>query len=82
MNPDVKAVKELLASINLSLKESEVILRSEIGKTDLETICNSFINWNKKRPCSYSHIVSIKKKGMIKIGKYLTEKKTKKQQSE
>ena len=72
---DKAKVDSLLNSVNLSLKEREVIIRSEIAKTDLETICNSFLHWNKKTICSYPHIVRIKKSGMEKIGLFLKDNK-------
>lgn len=72
---DKAKVDYLLNSVNLSLKEREVIIRSEIAKTDLETICNSFLHWNKKTICSYPHIVRIKKSGMEKIGQFLNDNK-------
>lgn len=70
-NPDQSEVHKLLEAVNLSKKEREVIIRSEIHKTDLETICNSFESWNKKSICSYAQIVRIKKEALIRIGEYI-----------
>jgi len=74
-NPNRDYTLNLLNAVNLSLREREVIIRSEIGKTDLETICNSFVHWGKKSICSYSHIVRIKREGMKKIGRYINDSK-------
>jgi hypothetical protein len=70
-NPNRKEVEKLLAIVNLSLREKEVIIRNEIDKIDLETICNSFESWNRKSICNYSYIAHIKSSGMKKIGKFL-----------
>ena len=72
-NPNRHEITSLLDNTNLSLKEREVIIRSEIDKQDLESICNSFANWDKEGICSYPHIVRIKKTGMEKIGKFLND---------
>lgn len=75
-NPDQSEVRKLLEAVNLSKQEREVVVRSEIHKTDLETICNSFEHWNKKTICSYPQIAKIKRTAMIRIGEYIksTEK--------
>jgi len=73
-SPCKASVQQLLDDVNLSLREKEVIIRSELGKQDLETICNSFVHWGKKSICSYPHIVRIKKAGMEKIGRYINDK--------
>ena len=75
-NPCRYTINFLLDSVNLTPREREVIVKSEIGKEDLETICNNFISWNRKTICSYSHMVKIKKDGMLKIGNYLNNNKT------
>ncbi|GHV84298.1 hypothetical protein AGMMS50212_16380 [Spirochaetia bacterium] len=72
-NPDKSAVDNILNSVNLTLLEREIIIRSEIDKINIETICNTFQNWNKKSVCSYSHCKNIKQTGMIKIGQYITK---------
>jgi len=70
-NPDRQKSIELLEKVNLSLKEREVIARSELDKTDMETLCNTFESWNRKTICSNSHAIRIKRDGMAKIGMYL-----------
>lgn len=74
-DPDKRVTDIVLNSVNLTFREKEVIIRSEIAGQDLETICNSFLNWNKKSICSYSHIVRIKKIGMEKIGQFIKDNK-------
>jgi len=80
-NPDQAEVKKLLDAVNLSRREREVIVKSEIGNISLETICNDFDNWKgvdtkgNKTICSYPHIVRIKTTGMKKIGQYLKDNK-------
>jgi len=76
-NPNQQEVDSLLKAVNLSRLQKEVVIRSEINKTDLETICNFDKEGNpKKKIYSYSHIVRIKKEGMEKIGQYLKDNKT------
>jgi len=71
-SPDRKIADYLLASVNLTLLEKEIIVRSEIDGTRLEVISVSLKNWNNpKRDCSYANCVKIKKKGMLKIAKFL-----------
>jgi hypothetical protein len=75
-SPDRQAVDTLLASVNLSLLEREIIIRSEIDKTTMEAICNTLENWNeslkrKHKICSYENCTRIKRTGMLKIGTYL-----------
>jgi len=69
--PDRLSAENLLDSVNLSLREREVIVRSELDKASVETICNSFTNWGRKSVCSQPHMHRIKKNGMEKIGRYL-----------
>ena len=47
--PDRQAVDKLLAAVNLSLLEREIIARSEIDNSSLESICNSLKHWDKKQ---------------------------------
>jgi len=68
---DRQKIEKLLDKVNLSVKEKEIIAKSEIDKIDLETICNEMANWNKKSVISYSNLYRIKKSGMMKIGFYL-----------
>ena len=76
--PEKSKVDYILNSVNLTLKEREVIIKSVLGGIDLETICNNFIHWNKsKRICSYSNIVKIKRSGMEKIGHFIKYNKAK-----
>jgi len=71
-SPDRKVAEFVLASVNLTLLEKEIITRSEIDGTPLEAICNSMRHWNNpKTVCSYANCVKIKRKGMIKIAKFL-----------
>ena len=70
-NPDRRESLSLLEKVNLSQKEREVIVRSELDKTGMETLCNTFGSWNRKTICSYSHAIRIKRDGMTKIGLYL-----------
>jgi len=70
-NPDRRATETLLDSISLTLREREVVVKSEIDGWTLEAICNSFAHWGRKSVCSYVHMVRIKKHGMEKIGRYL-----------
>jgi hypothetical protein len=71
-NPNKSLSATLLESVNLTLLEKEIISRSEINGTDLETICNSLKNWNRPgRICSYENCARLKRTGMIKIGDFL-----------
>ena len=74
-NPCKAKVKKLLASVNLTLKEKEIIIKSELRKIDIESICNSFDQWDKKTICSYAHAVRLKRQGMLKIGRYIEANK-------
>ena len=71
-DPDRGFIDYILSTVNLTLLEKEIITRSEIDNTDLETICNTLQNWNNpKRACSYVHAVKTKRQGMIKIYNFL-----------
>jgi hypothetical protein len=65
-----QSVQRLLESVNLTLLEREIITRSELDGTDLETICNTLNHWHKQT-CSYIYCLQIKQKGMKKIGTYI-----------
>ena len=72
INPARKVAEFVLAPVNLTLLEREIITRSEIDGTPLEAICNSMRHWNNPRTvCSYANCVKIKRRGMIKIAKFL-----------
>ena len=71
-SPDRKVAEFVLASVNLTLLEKEIITRSEIDGTPLEAISVSLENWNNpRRDCSYSNCARLKRKGMLKIAEYL-----------
>ena len=75
-NPDKQATETLLASVNLTLLELEIITCSELDGIDLETICNTLAYWNGNlkrngKICSYVNAAKIKRNGMLKIGDYL-----------
>ena len=75
--PEKSKVDYILNSVNLTLKEREVIIKSVLGGIDLETICNNFVHWdNSESICSYSNIVKIKRSGMIKIGQFINGNKS------
>jgi hypothetical protein len=72
INPDKSLAQHVLNSVNLTLIENEIILRSEIDGTNLETICNTLKNWTTpNRICSYENCARIKRIGMIKIGSFM-----------
>jgi hypothetical protein len=68
---DRQGVVRLLESVNLTLLEREIIKRSELDGTDLETICNTLKYWRGKNICSYVYCQKVKHTGMKKIGLYL-----------
>ena len=64
-------VEFIINSVNLTPLEKEILIKSEIEKIDLESVCNSLENWNKKSVCSYSNCAKIKRCAMIKIGIFI-----------
>jgi hypothetical protein len=58
-------------SVNLTLLEKEIIIKSEIDGMGMEAVCISLTNWKKKNYISYSHCAKLKKSGMEKIGEFL-----------
>jgi hypothetical protein len=45
-------------SVNLTLLEKEIIIKSEIDGLDIETICMNLTNWKKKNDISYYHCIN------------------------
>ena len=76
-DPDKGYVQYILNSVNLTLLEREIVTRSEIDGTGLETICNTLENWdNSKTICSYVNCVKIKRNGMLNISDFIHGLKT------
>jgi len=58
-------------SVNLTLLEKEIIIKTEIDGLDIETVCMNLTNWKKKNAISYYHCAKLKRSGMTKIGEFL-----------
>ena len=70
--------EHLLEAVNLTLLEKEIIKKTELDGMKTETACMNLEHWhNKKRDCSESNANKIKRQGMIKIGEYLKNLKSK-----
>jgi len=55
-------------SVNLTLLEKEIIIKTEIDGTDIEPICMNLESWKKKNYIRYSHCAKLKKSSMEKTG--------------
>ena len=69
--------EHLLEVVNLTLLEKEIIKMTELDGMKTESACMNLKHWHNKRDCSESNANKIKRQGMIKIGEYLKNLKSK-----